>query len=1008
MTICTQIAAILSVQAADYAAFLTEERGFSEVTALSSIDGDAAYYYLLVAAEDNGLIVGIGNYEAKPDWASEDTKALRYKSAATDPILDLSNFFTIERSGNYIGLRNAVYDTDLMQTHDNAGYMYVNTYTDKTLDEWSKLKPIRRSGYWIFESGKYPMSSGNWACGYLGPWNKLVKEGEPIALNRRDTEGDEAGHFRLFRIARTQLTTLRFYASVLTAQNGFSEVTNPNQLISSSSQCYLITSAEQPGLFVSMGRYQKKPNWADENTMTLRYRQAGNPVADLSNFFTLEKSNDSIGLRNMVYHTTPMLTHKNADYMYVLPYTESSQSEWCRLIASYQDGYWIFKNAKATTRGYMGPHDKVIKADEAISLNRLNSIYDKPGRYRLWRISRSNLMLLMQTIGNKDGADLTWKITNPSLETGDTIGWSLIGKNADNSALTAQNNSITGRAGNWIMNALQWWVTELTVGQTVSHIPSGEYEVSATVASHKGHPINFSTNGVTTQATGVSETSGIKVKTRVNVGTDGCLRILASSTTDWWTDEATVTDQDRQSFLRLDDVQLTCRQLYLDALSVRLPNNKKTRLIPGQWYYYETSYGTEHHLEGDLSGMVYTTSGTVSVRDGLPAGTPCTSTLALPTGRSYFMATNNYATLVVSPTRDVNEGSFTVAALNVDGLPNKILNTVLNDDGPGSDGTKKISRYLSMKGYDIVGLSEDFNYHGSLISSLMDDYSWGTVRATLSIDDLPWSQLIQGKFRFDTDGLNILWKKNIMNVENESWTQWNSLAETEGNQYVKKGFRHYDLWLAGDAVIDVYVLHMDAGDTDATWSRHEQWKQLADAINNSDHSRSKLIIGDTNSRWTREDIIAHFNQQLSADFTMGDVWVELYRNGIYPTADMSDLYDESTPDNYANYEVVDKIIYINTPAANAVRLMPQSFRIERDYTYGTIDGNDDTTPLGDHRPVVVTFKYYAPGNTVPTTVRHPQHAAPAVRAIYDMQGRRVSKPTKKGIYIINGKKVVMK
>ena len=114
------VASLLSAQAADYTTYLTAQRGFVEVTTLAGILGDADYYYLLTAAENTDYIVGVGHYEAKPDWASEESKALRYKSANTDPVADLSNFFTIERSGSYIGLRNVIYDTDLFQTHDNA------------------------------------------------------------------------------------------------------------------------------------------------------------------------------------------------------------------------------------------------------------------------------------------------------------------------------------------------------------------------------------------------------------------------------------------------------------------------------------------------------------------------------------------------------------------------------------------------------------------------------------------------------------------------------------------------------------------------------------------------------------------------------------------------------------------------------------------------------------------------------------------------------------------------
>jgi hypothetical protein len=92
--------------AADYTTFLTAARGFTEVTNVDAMIGDADYYYILTSAENNSLIVGVGRYESKPGWASEDTKALRYRSADTDPILDLTNFFTIEKNNQYVGLRN--------------------------------------------------------------------------------------------------------------------------------------------------------------------------------------------------------------------------------------------------------------------------------------------------------------------------------------------------------------------------------------------------------------------------------------------------------------------------------------------------------------------------------------------------------------------------------------------------------------------------------------------------------------------------------------------------------------------------------------------------------------------------------------------------------------------------------------------------------------------------------------------------------------------------------------
>ncbi|MBQ1627344.1 MAG: hypothetical protein II100_07540, partial [Prevotella sp.] len=91
--------------------------------------------------------------------------------------------------------------------------------------------------------------------------------------------------------------------------------------------------------------------------------------------------------------------------------------------------------------------------------------------------------------------------------------------------------------------------------------------------------------------------------------------------------------------------------------------------------------------------------------------------VTLPKGRVYFKTSSNDATLIVKPCREMLESEeFTAVALNVDGLP-KELNFIvsqldLNPDGPGQEGTKKISRYLASKGYDFIGCSEDFNYHG--------------------------------------------------------------------------------------------------------------------------------------------------------------------------------------------------------------------------------------------------------------------------------------------------------
>ena len=557
-------------------------------------------------------------------------------------------------------------------------------------------------------------------------------------------------------------------------------------------------------------------------------------------------------------------------------------------------------------------------------------------------------------------ADATWLITNPSFETGDETGWTLIGKDPNgNDEFKTRDYGMSGKDGTYLMNAYQWWAPSLEVRQMVENVPSGEYELSAVVCTWENRTVTLAANEKTVSVEGQGDQTGIPVSIDITIGVDQQLTISASSTGQWWVEGH---EGETQTFFKLDNVRLTCKSIFLNGYAQPLPNDKTTVLQPKQWYYYDSDYRTEYRLTGNLEGLVYSSDGQKLLSDIVTS--PAEREMTLARGRHYFMTTRSDATLSISKTRYMEESELTAVALNVDGLPNKILAINLNEDGPGEEGTKKISRYLASKGYDIIGCSEDFNYHGSLMSALSDDYSSGKVWATLSASGLSLSMLLNG-FRFDTDGLNFIWKNSTCSAANETWTQWTSMAKTDGNQYVKKGYRHYDLTLSDGVVIDVFVLHMDAGDNeDAISSRLSQWRQLAEAVNAADSSRPKLILGDTNSRWTREDIASNFMARLNKSLTATDVWVEFFRDGYQPTTDMADLTDQSNPENYSNYEVVDKIIYVNPWIGNTVQLVPQSFRIEQDYTYDTIDHDGNTKPLGDHRPVVVTFKILKSGDLI--------------------------------------------
>ena len=537
--------------------------------------------------------------------------------------------------------------------------------------------------------------------------------------------------------------------------------------------------------------------------------------------------------------------------------------------------------------------------------------------------------------------DCTDRITNPSFETGDMTGWTIyvegnpVEPGGELNAWPVTERPLNNADGNYVMNWYAWtwtWNEQMdAITQSVQGLPAGRYALSALLGSWKDWEVTLSVNGSSLSKTMTADNDYTGEEFNVQFELDGTqdmnitVSVVHVGSNVWGA-----------SFFKADNFRLS----YYGG---PLPNDN-TALVAGQWYYYDVPSAGKYFLFGQTENIVFTTDPT----EMKTASTTPSHIMELQAGRIYFKPTTDNTTLRIMPERELQQTRFTACALNVDGLPNTVAGINLNADGPGSEGTKLISQYIAAKGYDFIGASEDFNYNGSLMSAIEGNYSCGTIRTTLSI-----SGIFSG-FPFDTDGLNLIWKNSTTTATNESWTRWTSTTNTDGNQYVKKGFRHYDMSLSDGTMIDIFILHMDAGD--AISSRESQWLQLANAIYSSyNNNRPKIILGDTNSRWTREDIQTKFFDILTNGYDLTDAWVEHWRSGVYPTTDMDDLTDQSNPSDLSRYEVVDKIIYLNPKAEDTPKLKALSFRLEQDYTYDAVNHDGNTQQLGDHRPAVAEF-----------------------------------------------------
>lgn len=345
---------------------------------------------------------------------------------------------------------------------------------------------------------------------------------------------------------------------------------------------------------------------------------------------------------------------------------------------------------------------------------------------------------------------------------------------------------------------------------------------------------------------------------------------------------------------------------------------------------------------------------------------------------------------------------FTLASLNIDGLPQKILVFNINADGPGAEGSTRIGKYLSKKDYDIICMQEDFNYHDVIVPWLEDNYRVDSCGGRIDYDvkdaniDLRYPQNI----KFPTDGLSIAKKNNIVMTDSKR-VAWDKNFGKFGHSFdamATKGFRRQELMLPSGTQIVVYNMHMDASenideqegkdslDRDA---RISQWIQLREDILARLDDRPVVVAGDLNSYYCRDNVKKEFIDAIEATGKgqVADVWIEKVKQGKYPEYTNAKGMITDAKGRVFNGETPDKILYINP--ANGTHLKAVSCVVDStDYQY-------NSKMLGNHYPLVATFAVVR-SKTAIDPVRSTSQEADAT--YFNMNGQRIMAPAQ-GLYI---------
>lgn len=269
-----------------------------------------------------------------------------------------------------------------------------------------------------------------------------------------------------------------------------------------------------------------------------------------------------------------------------------------------------------------------------------------------------------------------------------------------------------------------------------------------------------------------------------------------------------------------------------------------------------------------------------------------------------------------------------VLTYNVAGLPEGISGSHPATNHP------LISPLLNA--YDLVAVQEDFAYHELLVASLTHPHQ--SVKDT---NPGPYGE--QLGFAFG-DGLNTFSRDPFTGFTRVTWDECFGVFTNASDCLTPKGFSVERHEIAPGAFLDVYNWHADAGSAaDDVAARASNTRQLYQHILDHSADAAVIVLGDTNSRYTREgDVLP----EMLAATGLRDVWIELERGGVMPAigSNLRECDDPSGP----NCERVDKIFFRSSALLEISALAHD--------VPAALFTDASGVPLSDHDPVFARFE----------------------------------------------------
>ena len=267
--------------------------------------------------------------------------------------------------------------------------------------------------------------------------------------------------------------------------------------------------------------------------------------------------------------------------------------------------------------------------------------------------------------------------------------------------------------------------------------------------------------------------------------------------------------------------------------------------------------------------------------------------------------------------------TFSVINLNVAGLPKWITG---NDS---QSNQNEIGKQLTVGGYDIIAVQEDFGYHSNLTDNI-SGYSYTTNHS----GGVPAG-----------DGLNLFSKYPIYNETRIPWNQTYGILTDGSDELTPKGILYAVIELEPGVYLDFYDIHADAyDDAGSRAARENNFKQLAELIveNSSRNDRPIIVTGDFNTyshldNSQNSNFCQYFYEQLG----FKNAWTEICNGGDYED------YSKWSGDNWGKWDSVEMFLY---KSSQGVELSVTDFA----YKFFT---DENGVQLSDHAAAIAVFTY---------------------------------------------------